>query len=299
VQGAPTVISSWRKQNPKTPDAESNRADLVVTAESTAGDLEKQLEPAIRAALATGAIRDEGALRSNLFHKAHEFLLIAQVLERTPQEKWWASRFRLDIGIDASGKVTPVTSVGVESRFRFEWHRIMKKTAENSPNKPLPSVDRGVYEFVTHLAEDLVELSAEAEPLQKLGFEAHTFRVGIGHSTEGNIGIAKSKASVTGHIYFATDVKKPVVNPPNKPGTVVVLTSEKSVLKLDRGKFRKGLRKAMKISHFFARGAAQGKGKWKVYELKTGFDLSVSGSVGLVTVGGTGTTEIAFYNRRF
>ncbi len=75
---------------------------------------------------------------------------------------------------------------------------------------------------------------------------------------------------------------------------------EEAVYRLERKKFRKGLKKAAKIGAFFAKRAAEVKTKnWKIYELRTAFDASISGGLDLVTLVGSATAQISMFNENF
>ena len=75
---------------------------------------------------------------------------------------------------------------------------------------------------------------------------------------------------------------------------------DKVVYKIDRSRLRKGLSKAVRIGAFFAKGAAQAKvGKWKISEISTEYDASISGALGLVTASGQGIVELVFANNSF
>ena len=159
--------------------------------------------------------------------------------------------------------------------------------------------------------------------------------VGIGMTAKGNIGVAKGAAGIVGQMYFARNVKRPVVRPQSFddeenlstpilmierkptiqhvlfarqnqiPVQVSTLSShsplEEAVYQIDRKVFRKGLKKAAKISRFFAERAAssQKSSGWKVYEIRTAFDASISGALDLVTLAGAVTAEIYAFNENF
>ena len=72
------------------------------------------------------------------------------------------------------------------------------------------------------------------------------------------------------------------------------------MVKIKRSAFRKGLQRANKIASFFAgRAATLHAGKWGIFELATEFDMSLAGSIGIATAGGTGVVELTYANPRF
>jgi hypothetical protein len=319
-KGSPAVTTIWRKQYSGSPPAVSSpaalvadetipAADLQVGPESTPGDIERDLEPSVQALLATGTIKGETNLRRNLLAAAQDFqnttILLASV---KPKGQWWVSRFRLDFVVDVSGNVTPAVGIGAEARVRFEWHRLRPKASPAPTPKTLvafsrtPGLAENLVGFAGNLADDLSEI-ADGSAVSAKGFRAYTYRVGLGISAKGNVGVAKAAGTLTGHLYFSRDVTKPVVHPkPSEGGATMNLISDagpQNVIPIDRQAFRRGLRKALRIGRFFARHADKARGKWKIHELRTAFDLSFGGKTGVVTVGGVAATEISFYNLKF
>ena len=326
MKGQPAVVASWRKQNPKQPErsmldpqmaVDLTAADAVASEHTTEEDLMRQLEPAVRAAVASKRVKNENALRKNLGKAAGEFLTVARVLQKTEGREWWLQRYRLDLTFDLSGKVTAVIGAGAETRLRMEWHRIMPKAASSGVAAPVAFAndrEQRIYAFADGMLKSLEAAGREFRAVSDHGFKAHTFRVGVGFTAEGDIGIVKTGSSITGHVYFTSNVKKPSVNPTPRPFAAMIdvsgldlnvpevtpLIAENRVRFVDGKKFVKGLKKAAKLGGFFAKRASKSKsGKWKIFEIKTSFDLSLSGKVGLATVGGVGTAEINFYNMNF
>jgi len=57
---------------------------VTVSSRTTPAELNRQLEPTVRAALASGTVKNESALRSNLAKQALTFLNISRVLSKLP-----------------------------------------------------------------------------------------------------------------------------------------------------------------------------------------------------------------------
>jgi hypothetical protein len=337
LKGSPAVNVYWRKKPAQAPapDAEPVPApadalpSAAIDAQATPEDIARELEPSVRAALASGRIDDEGALRRSLLESALELQSLGRALGANPGLGWWPTRVRLDLIAEASGKVlpAPVVNVGGEARFRLEWHRIMRAAPAGGGPRPAPALtERGerFRELVSTLALDLEALSEETDKLE--GFKAYSFRVGIGASAGAKLGIVKGSASLLAIVYFGRDVAKPKISPKDAlrlaaPATIPLIVDQPSdsglrfaaargigfersgrdaVFAVDREQFRKGLRKAAKLGRFFAKRAKKAKGgSWRIYEMRTGFDMSVTGTVGLVDLGGLATSEINFYNMGF
>jgi hypothetical protein len=319
-------------------DETPNQQPVIMIAEdSSAIEMVKQLEPAVQAAVATGKIKDSPVLRKNLLETAQEFQAIASSIPNTKESlPWWVSRFRLDFSVDAAGRVEPVGMVGGEARFRFEWHRIRRTVKTETPVANLSDrqlrIRKSLRDFINATALDLDTAFADQT---MFGFKAHQVRMGIGVSVKGNIGVVKGAAGVVGQIYFTREVTRPKVRPPAvktaslsveeplyiidrnpnqetldfavRNNSFLELNAakdengfEEALYKLDRKVFRKGILKAAKIGKFFAKRASKVKAKnWKVYELRTGFDASISAGLDLVTLAGTATAQISLFNQNF
>jgi hypothetical protein len=321
-KGTPTVTLYWRKQGPKPASpgafaADSSGETARITSASTPVDLVRELEPAIRSALASGRIRDESRFRENLLAAAGEFRDATSRLEGIGKGEWWVSRLRADLSVDASGKLGPVTTLGGEAKIRLEWHRLMRNPSE-AP-KPAASLrapstffgtarfGEGLVDLASGLAEDL---DATVDPrIEKRGFKAYSYRIGIGVSKKGDVGVAQATTTLFAHLYFSRDVAKPVVRPSaafapplRSPATVKLVADggEDGVVLIDRGRFRKGLHKALRIGRFFAKRAERAHaGKWKVYDLRTGFEISLAGKTGTARVNALGAADFSFYNQNF
>ena len=348
AKGTATVRAYWRKQYPANPaesvvnldDKESSEGVIRFSEESTDIDIRNQIESVIAVAVKAKKVEDTPVLRHELFKVAGDFQNLASGLNETSQDlPWWVSRFRLDFNVDASGHVHPNVTVGGEVRFRFEWHRIKRK----SPSPAFVAKKRLASEilnqpvlatFVRGISEDL-DLAFSHMP--EHDFQAYTFRVGIGLTVKGEIGVIKGSAGVVGQIYFLRDVKRPKQNPkpafvsteqplliiernpssqnlsfakskkikfelnsiPNSGANFVDPISE-VVYKASRDQFRKGLKKAAKITTFFTDRAAKQKATgWKIFELRTAFDSSVTGELSMASIVGSVTAQVAFYNQKF
>lgn len=314
-KGTPSVTTVWRRQQPvpvagaASFDADEESEGTSLRPEMTRAEVENALEPAVRALLASGAIRGEANLRHGLQIAAEDFQNSVALLSATTSKgQWWISRFRLDVAVDASGNVSPAVTLGAEAKVRFEWHRLQEKKVEAPAPSPRFAFTSGtglgesLATFATNLADDLSEI-ADDEATSVKGFRAYGYRVGLGITKKGNVGVAKASGALTGHLYFSRDVKKPVVRPkPLAAGDSILLVDdakEDRTRKVERRVFRKGLKKALRIGRFFARRASKNRGKWRIYELRTGFELSYGGKTGIAKVNGLAATEIAFYNQNF
>jgi hypothetical protein len=342
MKGTPGISLIWRPHLAGAPRFEApagKEAGGPVAVVSLSGDsgqdlLAQQLEASVRAAMATGRIRNETRLREELARSLGEFAGMVRGLETNPGREWWVSRVRVDLSADASGKVGWFTSLGADVQLRFEWFRIKSKTprpanrllAGQSPSKLQPLVDA--------VASDLGILSGTGGSPR--GFQAYSFRVGIGVTAGGTFGLVKGNTTAIGHVHFSRDVAKPgsahlmselaTGGDEGDDGAIPLIEEsplqehlafargnaipyarevndgalEQVVYRISHKQFRKGLRKAAGIGRFFANRASRiHVGRWGLYEMRTSFDLSVGGKFGIATVAGLAATEINFYNEEF
>ncbi|MGZ3774777.1 MAG: hypothetical protein ACXVCY_13210 [Pseudobdellovibrionaceae bacterium] len=335
-KGTATALAYWRRAAEKTAAPKNfaeNENDSVPTlaAENISDDssLKKEMEPIIKSALATGKIKDEGSFRRNMESAAVDFYNLVTGLEQTQDLKWFVSGFRVEFSVSASGTLTPavpITSVGGDVRVRFDWKRLAHKnqSAKFAFSKTQNKLQLSLQDLVTNLAQDFG--AAFDEDSQMKGFKPYLLRIGLGFTASGTVGVAKSSASAVAYLTLSQNVKDPASSvvrlvPSAAPLLLIeqnpsqahldfaannfipVATDAKraqAVYSIDRGNFRKGLKKAIKMSHFFvAAGSKADSKKWKLYQMKTSFEFSITGTVGLVKYGGASSADMAFYNMNF
>lgn len=327
LKGASAVTLHWRRQGQTTPLAtETLSAFSGATLDPSSALFESQIEPFIQTAILSGKVRKESetVFRENITVAAGNFRKLISGVQQNPGVGWWPSRLRFDFLVDVSGKVLPVLVSGADLRLRFEWFRIMKPVS--SGMTPLANEEKAnlIKDFIVAMAEDVAEVADSFPNLN--GYKAHSFRVGLGMTAKGSVGIAKASTSAVGQIYFSRDVNKPKVRPVPHVETFNLIEEAPSqkhlhyatsngiafrrvtpdgaaVYQMNRGRFRKGLVRAARMASFFTRRASRLSVRaWKIYELKTAFDVSMTGAFAfspVTNLGGFGTTEISFYNERF
>ena len=119
-EGEAAATMYWRRKDVgKSLDQMKHQSSIIqIQSQMTDQQIRRQLEPAIRVALATKRIKDEKALRKNLFEfaKSLQYVSGTELLESS----WPLDKFRLDVSVGGSGSVG-LTSVGGEVRLRMEW----------------------------------------------------------------------------------------------------------------------------------------------------------------------------------
>lgn len=209
MNGTASIQANWARKSTKPvnetlrSENQSSFAGLTVHASSDPVLMSRQLELVTRAALATGKIKDEQALRMSINKSGEQFQSIAVMLSqvKVDQSKWSFDTFRLDLGIDGSGQITPIITAGVTIAFRMEWDRIrdgaLTETNSFSPSLAPLNTKRNLGEFLNAVSNDLDEVTATAsEELAGTGFKACTVRIGISSSVQGDVGIAKGTSTL-------------------------------------------------------------------------------------------------------
>jgi hypothetical protein len=158
------------------------------------------------------------------------------------------------------------------------------------------------------------------------GFSVTSFGVGIGMSFEGTVGIVSGSASGVGYLAFAkreegvrmtqdavTESKNPgeelhatlIEDKPSgrhlsyakATGVSTRLGHEQALYDVDLKRFKNGLEKAFKLGAFFAKPARSlNQRSWKISQILLYFQLSISGDLGLATLGGSGSVYAYFQN---
>jgi hypothetical protein len=193
---------------------------------------------------------------------------------------------------------------------------------------------RSFNELVSSMASDLSVLSAPGSAVTQ-GYQPYLFRIGVGMTTGGTFGIVKSDATAIGQVYFSRDVPKPstiaVMSVPTGTSVASPIDGELNLIepqalpshldfarqsgvqadgdtgalgqvvyRVNRSQLRKGLARAEKMAGFFARrGSKVRSGHWGLYEIRASFDMSLAGTLGIVTATGLATAEIDLYNEGF
>lgn len=348
-KGTATAMAYWRRHGANVVSSPKSMIDSETDSLPTANietvydekSLKKEIEPIIRSALGTGKIKDEFSFRQNVELAAVDFFNLVNGLRVAPGFKWWVSGARIEFSVSASGKLTaaaPLASVGGDVRVRFDWKRLAQKNGKKvvrfrsarseafgfAAHQFSNKLQGNLQDLVTNLAEDL-SLSFE-DDFEMKGFKPYAFRVGLGFSASGDVGVAKSSASSVISLSFSQDVRdpakaavrfvshsSPLLLIEEKPSeshlqfaanNFIPVTLEANrahaVYSVDRENFRKGLRKAVKMSNFFISAGKKARSeKWRLYQMKTGLEFSITGSVGLAKYSGVSTAEIAFYNMNF
>lgn len=337
MKGTPSVQAYWRKKEPAPSVAQATEqpvepshsaSGLSITSETSEKEVRQQVDAMVRVALASGEVKDEGIFRKSLSEMIQNFRAMTAAVEAQTEGAWFVSGLRLDISVDASGRAKFGT-VGGDLRLRLEWKRIQRSLAAGvgSPTRVESKFSSELLKLVMAIREDLEMTFADGSFLPD--FEANSYRVGLGISAKGDVGVVKGAATLLGHVNFSrAPGKKPVVTGKAVADLIRVIEGSPApshlkhasqlgvayetlgvgaldspaevVYRLSRERFRDGLLQAKKIATFFAEtGKVAESIHWKLHQMKVGLDLSVGGDVGMVGLSGLASTEVTMTNKNF
>lgn len=345
-KGSPALTVQWQKKEQQKKEGSSfsplakeeagdaTTADLSLSAETSAADLDAEIDTVVKAAIASHKVQNEVELRKNFREAAYGFAALGHKVDQAKSASVWeVARLRVDLSVEASGKVSFSPSAGAALRVRLEWFRVPGKKPAFQPALAAEGNKwfrvNGVEPFLLALSRDLAA-AAEQDKTPGVDLEAKTIKVSAGASVTGAIGLAKGTASSMVHIYFNKVKKSPLlVSLPqavdeiplylveDEPaegnlrfardnGALVELAAKRvgdgrsALYRVDREKFRKGISKAVWWGRFFGKRANKHAGaSWNVKQIKAGYEVSISGSVGVVTLAGNAGAEIVFENTKF
>ncbi len=310
-------------------ETEGNGDVVKINSETTQSEMERQIGPIVEATFVAGKVKDKSRLREKLLSKLAEYQTLLKDLDHAPQwTPWWVYKFQFQLNIEASGAVHAIANVGTEVRLRVEWYRIQRK-----------SQDKGIF-TPSENAKVLLAMAKDFSQMDELAlgrngdkrFALDTIKVALGMSAKGKIVVASVKGKVFGGVFFkrAKTVEKGIdtidlpetlpilgeVNEENlkyaKANNLKMDSIEKSegiteaVYYASRDKFRKGLKKAVKMANFWTRGALKRQDKRRASGKEIHFDLNViemelelylGGGIGAVTVEGIAEVELFFVRK--
>lgn len=356
AKGTPAVIIQWQKREnfiatPK-PQSEISENTVLLGDNLSEQEIENELEPTVQAVLSTGRVKNEKQFRSSFYAFAKNFHNTLNSVSNSDDGVWNVERFRLDLSVSESGHVgVSFGTLGFEVRVRLEWFKRPDKKflprsstslanfSRNNLSEDQRKFSGGLAKLITTLSQDLNAIStSETSPLGS-SFEATSYRVGVGLSAKGDVGIGKGSAKIVGHIYykkappsngksrstitgkvkttlprvetddsvlFITDTPNPAVLSFAKNKKIDFESANtdqnEAVFKVNRVQFRKGLEKSFKLARFFVKNAEKKDAqtkRWGISKVKAEFEMSITGDVGTTTLTGLTTSQIEFKNTKF
>jgi len=266
-------------------------ADLIVNDFS---QIDQKIESIAYYLEKSGKVEPGTQVRKNLRQAANSFRKNYENL-RTLHRSWKLSAVQANFGVSASGQVgTSIFRVGVDTELTFEWS-FSEPTVTKSFDQPRP-----IEQIVWAIQDDISKALEGSKYLRPFEWE-----IGLGVGLDGELGLASAGVSIGTTLVFAPNEntfkdKENFVLSPTLP--LIVQSDNKNidrVIKLGRRKFRKGLKKALRIGDSLARKAkkASKNRKWQYSGMTTEFALDLEGGIGVVTLSGGAAVKIEFERR--
>jgi hypothetical protein len=279
--GTASVKGTWQKTAAPHSLVLAKMPTARVNALTTSESLARQLEPAVRSAISTGAVHDESRLRSNLQRESEEFRRVCHALDSVPLAPGWhVDGFQLQLTFDASGNITPVLGAGGVFNLFLDWQ---KTDEDNSDTDPV--LNQSVARLTRLVSSVIPQALSETQDIRSAGFTLDQFQLGLALSAQGEVGIAQDQGALTGKIVFKKDGEEGLADSP----------PDDSVSWIDRTHFEHGLKRALKMAAFFTSMASEADtASWRVNQIEAEFDASIGGEIRLATVNGTGQIVLDF-----
>lgn len=302
-RGSPSTQLYWRKQgtpNPKEHESvhESFHPSLK-SDETHLEDIEHSLEalfiPYLKKELKSKAEKDR-------WHDAvHQIAIktfeVIQSFEEIPLNEdtpWRFSGLRFEYTINAGGFPLPFGTIGLDTRVRLDWKlRLKQKHRSTAHHAPF-------FEDAKKLANNFQVLLHNLDgQLTKKKLMAYAFRVGLGISARGEMGVARLSTQAQFHLLYSRGIERPVVYPKNHHTLDETKSVDGNVITAKQ--WQKGLERSIKLSEKISKIARPllTKKKWKLYLIKMGLDFNLNSDIGDYTLGGQLLSEVSFYNMNF
>jgi|GEM_PF-4893050 len=309
----------------------SDQDTIRFSSQTSTIDLEKEIEPLVEASFKSGKIKNKKLFKSRLLSKIGEYQEVLSDLDEMPNyTPWWVYKFQFDLYFDASGKVLPFLSVGTGIGLKLEWYRIRKKSSDKAVKEMSDN-----SKFIMAMAQDFETLDKlTLGKKNKAHYGLEYLKVGIGIGAKGQLGVAKLKGHLIGSAFFRRaknsvnnkmrrvklnntfpiiDAYTPEKLAYAKKHSIIVepnISSDKSrigerirsgIYNASRENFRKGLKKAIKMAHFWSKIPLRrqakriARGKKQHFELKIielELEVFLRGTIGVATVEGIGVLTL-------
>lgn len=317
---------SQTDRNAPREEAAEEAMDMTIPSDVTYDDLDARIEPLVKAVMATGQIENEKSLRENLKDQVFDMHTIIQFMTKTQNTRWNTTRLRVDLQIDISGKINPVTTLGGGVKIRLEWLLNPGRTSSlaHIPRARLEK-NRKIGDGLKKIAENLVQQMQEVkyDDMAVSGYDLNEVKFGLGLFGEGNVGVVKLGGSLFGYLYltpntFFREGMRPEFTRTYDSVPLIDYTSNEkwaswaeshgiamehtqtrdgrkaNVYATPAERLRQGLVKTVAMAGKMAERAHRTPGAWEIYKIKAEFQLSLSGDTGLFKLGGTGVLELVF-----
>ncbi|NRA46779.1 MAG: hypothetical protein HRU09_17670 [Oligoflexales bacterium] len=278
-------------------------------------------------AAGTGRIRDRGLMLEGLQDRVNKTKQMLFSVPDTSVFPFSLYRLRLEIIFGASGRALPFMTAGGDVRIRLDWDLVPSRNniIASKPDSDLLAATNDSFDgLVTAFSQDMGVL-VKREPFGSK-FRVKGFQIRIAQTAGGRVGVANASGSLGCMLFFKKNrisraksmhyfdetegkahfnlIRFENQQSAEKEQDSYILSddymtksyqSSSSVTSIDRSKFRKGLEKAENIARYFIGRAKRVKNRnWELREIRTDYQLSLAGSVGMATIGGFGELRIEY-----
>ena len=308
-------------------DSEDAIVPPSLTHRSSNDSISLAVEEAVGAAYRSGKIKKKTHLLNTLIKEMRSTRDILKYFYSDTSSSWQAYRVRQAFIVDAAGNILGFAHAGGELTFEFEW---------NILEIPRDSFKHGDRSKSMHPATRLIRsLSSDLQAItndKSLGSSWYLRNVQffLGNLASGNLGIGKLSLGRSARVFFRKkplqQKKLPFIPQVKESIPTISMTKiaspselayaeshgidfrssvEKSArpkdlyfFKLSRRSLRLGLKKANQIGAFFVKKAMKNQHKnWLLREVRSDFQLSITGGLGISTLQGTGDIRLEYAHK--
>jgi len=279
------VEFKWKK---KSSSKEINEADIVIDVADDKMDIEAYTYEIYELARASKKVKKTKYLRSHIRNQLKKVNTILEGIDVKEFGHWKLDGLRVDLNISGEGKVTFLSKFGMDLRVRLDF-----KINQKNKSSMVTSSSQ-INDFTKKILSDL---EASLSQYDFGNYQVKKVNIGLGLSHKRNIfGLSSSKMGFIGYFRF-----KPIAH--SLDSHSIALESEydyiddeevekgnMSIL-IGRKTFRSGIKKSLDILSFFSHRKER-KGHWELSEIKSVFELTKSGFLGLASTSSTSLLEI-------
>ena len=269
----------------------------------------------------TGRIANRDLMLSGLREKVNKTRGMLFGVPNTSYLPFSLFRLRIEIIFGASGRVLPIMTAGGDVRIRLDWE--LDQAYRSNKGSQQPQTERissdSFEKLVIAFSQDMGVLE-KREPFGSK-FRVKGFQIRVGQTTGGQVGVANASGSIGGMLFFKKnrsirfDKNYQLSDPENTSFNLIrseipehtessfVLSDsyidkdsqKSSITAINRQRFRQGLKKAEKIGSYLMEQAGRAKQRnWELREIRTDYQFSLAGNIGIATIGGFGELRIEY-----
>jgi hypothetical protein len=313
-----------KSNSPRVNRRKRKRPHLKMNGALSLPNLDKKIHTLTEYLHKSGKVKNKKLLKKNLLKSALSFKEMASSITANQHRKWGLAAVQANFGVEAGGTVG-IVSIGAAVGITFEWTFAEEVPPSLSGNAaPIDGKQKILSKVINVIQEDLNKTLSDYENHPHLKTSA--FEIGLAVGASGDVGVASVGASVGMTLVFErnedfTEEMNKMINDKSLSSVKFLPMARKlqkndkarrnrsvkfKIVKLARKKFRKGLKKALKIGEYLSKKALKAskkrrkkEKKWKFSGLTAVFEIGLKGGIGVATLSGGSAIEIDFENPNF